>query len=53
MAATIGTLETEVAKSREYLDRVNRQDQRLASGALDLRRRHARRPALTQFGHRR
>ena len=26
MAATIGTLETEVAKSREYLDRVSRQD---------------------------
>jgi len=29
-------LETEVAKSREYLDRVTRQDQQLASGALDL-----------------
>jgi hypothetical protein len=36
MAATIGTLETEVVKSREYLDRVQRQDQQLASGALDL-----------------
>jgi hypothetical protein len=36
MAATIGTLETEVAKSRDYLDRVQRQDQQLASGALDL-----------------
>ena len=36
MAATIGTLESEVAKSREYLDRVNRQDQQLATGALDL-----------------
>jgi uncharacterized protein YaaN involved in tellurite resistance len=36
MAATIGTLETEVAKSREYLDRARRQDQQLASGALDL-----------------
>ena len=36
MAATIGTLETEVAKSREYLDRVQRQDHQLASGALDL-----------------
>ena len=36
LAATIGTLETEVAKSREYLDRVQRQDQQLASGALDL-----------------
>jgi hypothetical protein len=29
-------LETEVAKSREYLDRVRRQDEQLASGALDL-----------------
>jgi hypothetical protein len=29
-------LETEVAKSREYLDRVQRQDHQLASGALDL-----------------
>jgi uncharacterized protein YaaN involved in tellurite resistance len=36
MAATIGTLETEVAKSREYLDRARRQDQQLATGALDL-----------------
>src|SRR5687768_13160171 len=36
MAATIGTLETEVVKSREYLDRVQRQDQQLASGAMDL-----------------
>ena len=36
MAATIGTLEGEVVKSREYLDRVNRQDQQLATGALDL-----------------
>ncbi|HEX5908281.1 MAG TPA: toxic anion resistance protein, partial [Propionibacteriaceae bacterium] len=36
MAATIGTLETEVVKSREYLDRVRRQDHQLASGALDL-----------------
>jgi uncharacterized protein YaaN involved in tellurite resistance len=36
MAATIGTLENEVVKSREYLDRVSRQDQQLASGALDL-----------------
>ncbi|HET9648966.1 MAG TPA: toxic anion resistance protein [Microlunatus sp.] len=38
MAQTIGTLEVEVAKSREYLDRVNRSDQRLASGSLDLDR---------------
>ena len=36
MAATIGTLEGEVVKSREYLDRVNRQDQQQATGALDL-----------------
>jgi uncharacterized protein YaaN involved in tellurite resistance len=36
MAATIGTLEHEVVKSRDYLDRVNRQDQHLATGALDL-----------------
>ncbi len=49
MAATIGTLETEVAKSREYLDRV--QPPRSAAG---LRRpgprgwRHPRRAALTR-----
>jgi uncharacterized protein YaaN involved in tellurite resistance len=36
MAATIGTLETEVGKSREYLDRVERQDQRVTHGSLDL-----------------
>jgi uncharacterized protein YaaN involved in tellurite resistance len=36
MAATIGTLESEVVKSRDYLDRARRQDQQLASGALDL-----------------
>jgi hypothetical protein len=36
MVVTIGTLEHEVVKSREYLDRVNRQDQQLATGALDL-----------------
>jgi hypothetical protein len=40
MAATIGTLETEVAKSRTYLDRVAAQDQRRAenpaAGVLDL-----------------
>ncbi len=36
MAATIGTLETEVVKSREYLDRVSNSDQRLASGSLDI-----------------
>ena len=36
MAATIGTLESEVMKSREYLERARRQDQQLASGALDL-----------------
>ena len=36
MAATIGTLETEVGKSREYLDRVEHQNQRVARGSLDL-----------------
>jgi uncharacterized protein YaaN involved in tellurite resistance len=36
MAATIGTLETEVGKSREYLARVERQDQRVQHGSLDL-----------------
>jgi uncharacterized protein YaaN involved in tellurite resistance len=36
MAATIGTLQNEVVKSQEYLDRVQRQDQRVASGSLDL-----------------
>ena len=36
MAASIGTLETEVGKSRDYLDRVERQDQQVAHGSLDL-----------------
>jgi uncharacterized protein YaaN involved in tellurite resistance len=36
MAATIGTLETEVGKSRQYLDRVEHQDQRVVHGSLDL-----------------
>lgn len=36
MAQTIGTLELEVAKSREYLDRVSQADQRIQSGSLDL-----------------
>ncbi len=36
MAATIGTLETEVAKSKSYLDRVQRQDQRIAQGSLNI-----------------
>ena len=36
MAATIGTLETEVSKSREYLERVERQDPKVTHGALDL-----------------
>jgi hypothetical protein len=31
MSATIGTLETEVAKSKAYLDRVSQQDTRAAS----------------------
>jgi uncharacterized protein YaaN involved in tellurite resistance len=36
MAATIGTLETEVGKSREYLERVQQHDDRLAGGSPDL-----------------
>mgnify|MGYP003381321534 FL=1 len=36
MAATIGTLEGEVAKSRSYLDRVQRTDQRLVAGSLNI-----------------
>ncbi|MEI8408278.1 MULTISPECIES: toxic anion resistance protein [unclassified Kribbella] len=36
MAATIGTLEGEVSKSRAYLDRVAQQDQRVVHGSLDL-----------------
>jgi uncharacterized protein YaaN involved in tellurite resistance len=36
MAATIGTLETEVGKSREYLDRVERQNPQVTGGSLDL-----------------
>ncbi|MFT4288014.1 toxic anion resistance protein [Nocardioides sp.] len=36
MSTTIGVLETEVAKSRAYLDRVQQHDQRAASGVLDL-----------------
>ncbi len=36
MAATIGTLQNEVAKSQDYLDRVQRQDQRVVAGSLDL-----------------
>jgi uncharacterized protein YaaN involved in tellurite resistance len=36
MAATIGTLESEVVKSKEYLDRVSSQDERLATGSLDI-----------------
>ena len=36
MAATIGTLETEVTKSRAYLERVERQDTRVQHGSLDL-----------------
>ena len=34
--ATIDTLETEVGKSRQYLDRVERQQPQTAAGALDL-----------------
>lgn len=36
MAVTIGTLETEVSKSREYLERVDRQDPKVTHGSLDL-----------------
>ena len=36
MAATIGVLESEVGKSREYLDRVVKSDQRTRTGTLDL-----------------
>lgn len=36
MAATIGTLETEVDKSKSYLARVRNQDERIAAGSLDL-----------------
>ena len=36
MATTIGVLETEVDKSKEYLERVRRHDQRNASGTLDI-----------------
>jgi len=38
MAATIGTLETEVAKSQAYLERANRQNPRVMAGSLDLGR---------------
>jgi len=38
MAATIGTLETEVAKSQAYLDRANRQSPKVMAGSLDLGR---------------
>ena len=36
MAATIGTLETEVTKSQAYLERVQRQHDPLVHGSLDL-----------------
>ncbi len=36
MATTIGVLENEVEKSKEYVARVQSQDNRLASGQLDL-----------------
>ena len=36
MAMTIGTLESEVTKSRAYLERVSRQDERVAQGSLDI-----------------
>jgi uncharacterized protein YaaN involved in tellurite resistance len=36
MAATVGTLQNEVDKSQSYLARVRDQDERIASGSLDL-----------------
>lgn len=36
MSATIGVLSHEVDKSKQYLDRVSQQDQRLASGSMDF-----------------
>jgi uncharacterized protein YaaN involved in tellurite resistance len=36
MAATIGTLETEVTKSQAYLERVERQHQPVVHGSLDI-----------------
>ena len=36
MSQTIGVLETEVEKSKSYLDRVQKHDARNAAGALDL-----------------
>ncbi|HEX2810110.1 MAG TPA: toxic anion resistance protein [Kineosporiaceae bacterium] len=36
MAATIGTLETEVAKSQQYLERVQKHDARQTTGSLEL-----------------
>ncbi|MEI2733128.1 MAG: toxic anion resistance protein [Dermatophilaceae bacterium] len=38
MAATIGTLESEVTKSRAYLERANRANPHVSMGALDLSR---------------
>jgi len=38
MAASIGTLQNEVAKSQAYLDRVKKHDDRLAGGSLELGR---------------
>jgi uncharacterized protein YaaN involved in tellurite resistance len=36
MAATVGVLQNEVSKSQEYLERVQKRDERLAAGSLDL-----------------
>jgi uncharacterized protein YaaN involved in tellurite resistance len=36
MAATVGVLQNEVSKSQEYLQRVQKRDERLAGGSLDL-----------------
>ncbi|MDZ5622986.1 toxic anion resistance protein [Nocardioides bizhenqiangii] len=37
MSTTIGVLETEVEKSKSYLERVQKHDQRNAAGTLDIR----------------
>ena len=34
--ATVGVLQNEVSKSQEYLERVQKRDERLAAGSLDL-----------------
>ena len=48
MAATIGTLETEVTKSRAYLERVEQQDQRRRPRVPRPRRLDVRRALSTR-----